>query len=407
MEESTERRRPGRPKKQESPKARSRFGSIREPDSPGGKYQARYTFQGNGHSKTFDSWPEANAWLLEQAHRIEVRQYTKPSKRSFEAVATECLDNHVDIRDGSAYDYESIMKTSLLPHFGGMKFTEIDVADVRTWVKQRQKVNKPKTIRNHKALLSLIFNYAIGENYIPTGSNPCDRVKIKRGDRKEQVFLSIPQVKRLALAAGGEASLAIRTLAYCGFRAGELWDLKIRNVDLDSGLAWVVSSVDFVPKKGLVSTPAPKNYQWRSVSLPPQIVRDLREHIGDRNYNEYVFLSPKGEQINHANWRNRFWTPALNRVQFDEPPRVHDLRHTCAAIYFRHGATGEEVRRVLGHQGIQTTHGYYAHIFPEAFDRMVAGIGNVIDEEENVVVAEDVIRRPANPKKTAKLAYSG
>ena len=46
--------------------------------------------------------------------------------------------------------------------------------------------------------------------------------------------------------------------------------------------------------------------------------------------------------------------------------RIHDLRHTCAALLIANGRHLEEVKDYLGHSSIRVTCDRCAHLFPKA-----------------------------------------
>jgi integrase len=54
------------------------------------------------------------------------------------------------------------------------------------------------------------------------------------------------------------------------------------------------------------------------------------------------------------------------------PPalRVHDLRHTCASLLIREGASIKAVQHHLGHKSASITLDRYGHLFPEELDHL-------------------------------------
>jgi integrase len=49
---------------------------------------------------------------------------------------------------------------------------------------------------------------------------------------------------------------------------------------------------------------------------------------------------------------------------------VHDLRHTCASLLIREGASIKAVRHHLGHKSASITLDRYGHLFPEELDHL-------------------------------------
>lgn len=61
----------------------------------------------------------------------------------------------------------------------------------------------------------------------------------------------------------------------------------------------------------------------------------------------------------------------LKRAGLEHIP-VHDLRHTCATLLLKGGATDREVMEQLGHSSINVTMDIYAHVLDES-KRELAG----------------------------------
>jgi hypothetical protein len=63
--------------------------------------------------------------------------------------------------------------------------------------------------------------------------------------------------------------------------------------------------------------------------------------------------------------------PAVTRAKLP-PLRLHDLRHTAAAIAIDTGAQPIHVQRMLGHASIQMTLGTYGHLFAKREEVLAA-----------------------------------
>jgi integrase len=111
----------------------------------------------------------------------------------------------------------------------------------------------------------------------------------------------------------------------------------------------------------------------------------LERHVADRP-DAFVFTSLEGEVLRNANFHHRIWKPALARTGLSSSIRIHDLRHTCAALMISEGATPKHIQRHLGHSSITVTMDTYGHLFPEDVehiaDRLDRRIGRVSDGTE-------------------------
>ena len=83
-----------------------------------------------------------------------------------------------------------------------------------------------------------------------------------------------------------------------------------------------------------------------------------------------VFQSPNGGPLRHSNFRRRVWIPALKEARLPIQLRIHDLRHTCAALLIERHAHPKEIQAHLGHASITTTLDRYGHLFPERLQEL-------------------------------------
>ena len=68
------------------------------------------------------------------------------------------------------------------------------------------------------------------------------------------------------------------------------------------------------------------------------------------------------------------WIPALQAAGLPEDLRIHDMRHTCAALLIAQGAHPKAIQIHLGHSSIQVTMDRYGHLFPNEWDRLAEGL---------------------------------
>jgi integrase len=90
----------------------------------------------------------------------------------------------------------------------------------------------------------------------------------------------------------------------------------------------------------------------------------------ERERESLVFKGPQGGPLRHSNFRGRVWLPAVEAASLPEDLRIHDLRHTCAALLVAQGAHPKAIQAHLGHSSIQVTLDLYGHIFPDEMDRL-------------------------------------
>jgi integrase len=153
-------------------------------------------------------------------------------------------------------------------------------------------------------------------------------------------------------------------LALGGLRIGEAAALRVGNVK-EKTIRVVESSAEVGGRK---VTTSPKSGKTRTVDIPPELRKMLREHIRMHSNpfdpRSLVFTGPDGGQIRQNAFRTRVFQPAAARAGISPIPTVHDLRHTAAAGQLGHGATSMTQR--------------YSHVFPSERETKAARLGKLI-----------------------------
>jgi hypothetical protein len=86
----------------------------------------------------------------------------------------------------------------------------------------------------------------------------------------------------------------------------------------------------------------------------------------------FVFTGRAGGLLRNSNFRQRVWQPAVQGLGWPSDLRIHDLRHTCAALLIAQGAHPKAIQAQLGHSSIQVTLDLYGHLFPDDMDRLAS-----------------------------------
>ncbi len=165
-------------------------------------------------------------------------------------------------------------------------------------------------------------------------------------------YLTKAEVRALLRAAKQSKRYAARNhamilLAYRhGFRASELVELRVGDVDLRAGTIYCRR------RKGSKSSVHPmKRDEIRAIE---RVLRD-REVRGA----EYLFCSERGARLT----RNGFWrvvSEAGKRAGLPMKTYTHQLRHACGYYLANKGCDLRLIQEYLGHKQIQNTVRYTA-----------------------------------------------
>ena len=262
-------------------------------------------------------------------------------------------------RDG----YESLLRVHVLPRFAKVSLGRIQPVDVREWIADLDRSGlSPSRIRQAYFLLGQILRAAVESVYLT--KSPCVGVRLPPMQIREMRFLSTEEVEAVAGAIAEPYGALVYTLAYGGLRWGEAAALRRGRCELLRSRLHVAEALSET-SEGLVFGPT-KTYQRRTV-IVPAFLRDLvAQHLAvevEPGEDTLVFTSPGGKPWRRGNFNRRVWRSALEAADM-EHLRVHDLRHTCAALLIAEGAHPKVVQAHLGHSSIQVTMDRYGHLFP-------------------------------------------
>lgn len=345
-------------------------------------------------------------------------------------IAEEWLSRHVEPKRKAATAklYRAVLGTHILPAIGSRKaatLTRSDVAKLHSGISKKstgakkpgaQRTAAKKTrggpiIANRAlAVIKAMFSWAIDLGLLPDGApNPALGVEAFKEKGRER-FLSSVEMQRLGNAlrlaeteglpwqvkvdGPGAKHLpapekrkahfdvhtvaAIRLLLLTGARVREILDLEWQHVDFERGMLRLPDS-----KTGA------KVIVLGAAALS---VLDGLPRVG-----RYVITSSSAGTANEKPRAdvNRLWR-AVRREAGIEGTRLHDLRHSNAAVGAGAGLSLHQIGGLLGHSQASTTK-RYAHLAADpqrrAADMIGAEISAALGLGSNVVEIKDVRRR--------------
>lgn len=309
--------------------------------------------------------------------------------------------------------YADLLKLHVLPEIGTMRAKDVLRRDIlKLHTKIAAKATRPdKSGKSQPALrpasggrttanrvlatVSALFGWAAKAGIVPEGHNPARGVERFKEEGKER-FLDADEIgrlgealrfaegdgipwaakdetaagaKHLAKAAnrrevfGPHAAGAIRLLLLTGMRLREVLNLRWDSYDRARGMLHLATSK--TGRKTIVLG-APAIAVLESIPrLPGGIYVIAGSSAGTADE------KPRADI-------NRAWN-AIRRHARIEDARIHDLRHSFAAIGADGGAGLPQIGKLLGHRVAATT-ARYAHVSASAERRVANGIGATIVE---------------------------
>jgi integrase len=207
--------------------------------------------------------------------------------------------------------------------------------------------------------------------------------------RTEMRFLNPEQVAALLDAARDDRLEALWAVAiHTGCREGELLGLRWEDVDWHASTVFVQRTLTGT-KGGVPAFAEPKTARGRRViPLPEEAVTALRAHrvrqhaerlaLGpDYADHGLVFPTQLGTPLRARNVVKTFKL-LLARAGLPTEVRVHDLRHTAAALLLGEGTDVATAAAILGHTQPSTTLNVYGHAIPSNLRTATDRVGRTI-----------------------------
>ncbi|WP_306568937.1 site-specific integrase [Faecalispora jeddahensis] len=252
-----------------------------------------------------------------------------------------------------------LIEGKILPFFKDLPLNKITAAHVRKWQSELLAREKSQTyVKTINNQLSAIFNYAC--RYYGLSDNPArvaGSVGKKNADTMkfwtaDEFNAFIPHVPKMPARVG------LSVLFWTGLRIGELLALGAGDVNLEAKTLSVTKSFQMIDGKEVVTEPKTVKSK-RVLPLPAKLCEELRAYMaalyepqpGDR-------LFPYTKSYFHQQMTKGCEAVGMEKI------RLHDLRHSHAALLIHLGVPILLVSERLGHEDVETTLRTYGHLYP-------------------------------------------
>lgn len=259
----------------------------------------------------------------------------------------------------SAYSLDLARYLDFLEKSERHKLSDITTADIAAFMASLQKLNiGPRSRARCLSAIRMFHKFLMIENYADT--NPATIIEAPRTLHKLPQFLDGREVDALFAACLGERGEDLRDYAMLellyatGLRVSELVNLKLREVNLDSGYLLTVGKGS---KERLV--PIGESARIRVAAY----LETVRRKADPSQQMPYLFLSRLGGAMS----RQAFWNIVKKRVELaviNKNVSPHTLRHSFATHLLENGADLRSVQIMLGHADLASTQ-IYTHVTRE------------------------------------------
>ncbi|MEA2000482.1 MAG: site-specific integrase [Actinomycetota bacterium] len=340
-------------------------------------WQVRYRDpSGRERARSFLKKVDASRFAVTvEADRLR-GEWTDPrlSKTTVVEWSERWLRTKAHLKPKTLEGYESNLRAHVLPAFGSHELRHVDRMAVEEWVADLLASGLgPSGVRQARQVLNSMMLLAVDAGYLV--SNPVVGVKVARRPDPEMLFLSAEEVERLVATIREPYGTLVYLLAYGGLRWGEAAAVRRKRCDLLRSRIEVAESLS--EARGMLHFGATKTYRRRMVIIPGFLRELMAEHLVrevDNDPTALVFTSPHGTPLRNSNFRRQVWYKAVADAGLPDGLRIHDLRHTCAALLIAQGAHPKAIQVHLGHSSISVTMDRYGHLFPSDTEALAVAL---------------------------------
>jgi integrase len=328
----------------------------------GNKWRARASLDGREVTRSFVTRDEAMRWKREQERAFERGEWIDPQASSirFGEWTASWMATKSNLAPRTVKNYETRIRTLLLPTFGSMKLTAITNNEISKWVANSKEVGRGSvSIRQAYGVLKQILAAAVLDCRLTR--NPATGVPLPRTTPRKKTALNQSELRQLAESAGRFSTL-ILLAGTTGMRWGEIAALQCKDVSMLHRTISVDKAVTDSRTGSMVAST--KTHTSRVVPFPKELAKDLEELITTRSPEDRLFSMPGGGVLEYNNFMNRYFRPAVEAAGIVEIS-FHSLRHTAASLLISQGTPITAVSGILGHASTKMTLDVYGHFYKD------------------------------------------
>jgi integrase/recombinase XerC len=244
-----------------------------------------------------------------------------------------------------------------------LEWESVDADVIRGWMESlMDRGNNASTVNTGLSALRSFFRYALARKLVNRDpahmiTGPKKRKPLPQFVKEEEINQLLDKTEWGADYKDVRARTIIIILYEAGLRRSELIGLNDSDVDLDAMQLKVTG----------------KRNKQRIVPFGKELAEQLGQYIACRDEeiakrSEALFLNNKGERISEAEVYNTV-RENLAKVTTLKKKSPHVLRHSFATAMLNHDAGLESVRKLLGHESLETTQ-IYTHTTFEQLKRV-------------------------------------
>jgi len=266
----------------------------------------------------------------------------------------------------------SNLKNWLVPYFGDCAMKDIGAQNVQMFV--RNCSLSPKSCLNLTLTLRMLWKTAKAWNYV--SHNPFDGLVLPKITHQRRFFFTLEEIQRIIKAADDPHRTLYWLAAETGMRAGELFGLRIEDVDLEGCIVSVRQTV----WRDVIQTPKTAS-SIRQFAISVALSAHLRSFLSTWSPNllNLVFATRGGKPLDRGHLVAKKLHPLLDSLKIRRCG-LHAFRHTNGSLMDRLQTPMKVRQERLGHApGSDITMAIYTHTASEDDRKVAQQLGEILD----------------------------
>ncbi|HWF37310.1 MAG TPA: tyrosine-type recombinase/integrase [Candidatus Acidoferrales bacterium] len=270
---------------------------------------------------------------------------------------------------------EGHLRKYIIPELGRLRLEEITVERQQQFIARLSPQMSRKTLLNVLGTLGSMLGTAAAWGYVAEAINRKKLTLPHHRERSQRRFFTVEEIRRIVAEASEPLSTICFLAASTGMREGELFGLKVDDIDFKSNVIHVRRSV----WRGKIQATKSRSSE-RVLHMPASLAARLKLCLETWHPNALglLFASRQGTPIRPSHIVPRKLHPLLDRLEI-ERAGFHAFRHSHSTLLVELGAPVTVAQAQLGHSDLATTMRTYTHLMPQTQRDAVDRLGSVLD----------------------------
>lgn len=307
-----------------------------------------------------------NAHLEDEFWKLYYQKYKEESNQnvSFEEYARYIVDITKSNRNEFSQRGEIKKVERLIKYFGDIALQNIKPSTIQAWQDTYLKTLAPKTVKEYRSTLSIIFKFAYNDDLIR--KNPLAPVKSPKLPRRVVDVFSNEERNSLIKHSSGQFRHLIQFAFYSGLRAGEIIGLKWENIDFEKNKINVCMRV----RKGDVDLP--KGDKLRLIDLLPQAKEALLAQRQLTGLSTFVFHSKEGKPYFSETCITQSIQELCKKLGIESGGGLQKMRRTHNTMLKQCGLPLDWILHQMGHETDDVNRNHYTGTITVDVSKIIA-----------------------------------